>query len=898
MKHFPLFITRLMQCAPRVIVLLLIALALTPRPAAAGNGRFSGGTYDFCVSVRFNATDAQLAQIRSAFQAASDVFADATDGQQRFGKVTIVNDSGASATAEYWVNPGAGRAYATLGKYGKRGEHVNLYFDSNFQGSPSADGDAYTIAHEHAHHVFGVADEYSGPGGAAECAPAPDSATLNFCLMDNYFIRGGNAGAGTTYTLNEFCVASNHDPDTDTHQHKINEKSCWEVIAAHSSRSATSPAGLPASAPPASQAPSFADGFGGLRVMLVIDRSGSMSADNRIGFAKSAAKLFVNFLREGDSVGVASFSSGVSVNFPLTTIGAGTKAAVNSAIDGLFASGSTNIGGGLQEGLNQITSQPDRSCNEVIVLLSDGDHNTGTHPNAVIPSLKSEGVTTFTVAVGSGISTSGQALQQLIASETGGRYLQVTSAFSLVGLFFALSAETTDSGLLARAPDVIGSMQVKEQQVTVEPGSTSASFALAVADASDQMVLTLRSPSGAIITSNDAGVNPDIEFITESSLQAFRIRNPEAGVWTLIISAGGIVDGRFEGLAAVEHPGVQLNVSLAKDTLVFPEAVRIEATPQYEGENVLGAQVTGVVTRPNNSTVNITLLDNGLEANGDAIAGDGVYSARFSNYQPLGDGTYRFDVTAVVTGGMTYGGEELFNFEPSNSEVVPDFTRSASVSAVVSGIPDVQAPNAPTNLRITQSTPLRVDLAWDDNSEDEEAFEIERTVDGVTEVIAIVGANTVTFSDADVEPNTAYQYRVRATNGGATSDWSNQVTLTTEAAPKGARLMILPRRMPPLRAREGRTSASYVVLVNTGSAELFGEVGSLGAPFEVVSGGGPFRLPPSGRLRVLVRFSPTAGGRFEDTLVIRSTDRDQSQVNYRIRGRALPKRKGRGGKPT
>src|SRR3712207_6651989 len=89
-----------------------------------GAGTFADGMFDFCVSVRFNATDAQLEQIRTAFQNASQVLADATDGQHRFGTITIVNNSGASQTAEYWVNAGAGRAYATYGKYGFRGEHV------------------------------------------------------------------------------------------------------------------------------------------------------------------------------------------------------------------------------------------------------------------------------------------------------------------------------------------------------------------------------------------------------------------------------------------------------------------------------------------------------------------------------------------------------------------------------------------------------------------------------------------------------------------------------------------------------------------------------------------------------------------------------------------------------
>jgi hypothetical protein len=39
----------------------------------------------------------------------------------------------------------------------------------------------------------------------AEDAPLPDTATLNYSLMGNYFTCGGRA-FGTNYTLNEFCV--------------------------------------------------------------------------------------------------------------------------------------------------------------------------------------------------------------------------------------------------------------------------------------------------------------------------------------------------------------------------------------------------------------------------------------------------------------------------------------------------------------------------------------------------------------------------------------------------------------------------------------------------------------------------------------------------------------------
>ena len=678
-----------------VVLLVGLAALLLSAPARAGNGTFANGVYDFCVSVRFNATAAELAQIRTAFQNASQVFADATDGQQRFGTVTIVNNSGASQSADYWVHPGADRARATLGRYGERGHHVNLYFLSNFQAQSGADGDAYTIAHEHAHHAFGVVDEYSGPGpmgtvSSAECAPPgnPDPPNLNFSLMDNYFTRGGQAQTPAgPYTLNEFCVAANHDPDGDTFQTSRHAQSAWETIAAHPKRAAVAPVGLPTDAPPAPHVVTFEDGIAGLRVVLLLDRSGSMAAENRLEFAKRGGKLFVDQLRTGDEVGVASFSCSTGVDFPLTPIGGGTAAAAKTAIDGLAASGSTNIGGGLLAALGALTAQADRSCNEIIVLLSDGDHNCGTAPSTVIPQLQAEGVTAFTVGVGGGISASGQATLQSIATSTSGRYFRVANSFQLVGLYLRLVFESLGDGLLTQAPLTIGSNQALDHSVLVEAGSQSATFALAIADDSDDVSLALQTPSGDVIDEAAAAIDPDVDFFADSNSRLFRVRNPEAGVWSMLIASRTVTDGRLEALAFSANDGLQLNLALEDETPDFPQPTQIEATPTFAGLPVRGAEVGGRAVRPDGSAVAISLFDDGSQEHGDLAADDGVYSAFFASYTE--DGTYSFELTVDNATGSTAEGESLFEDQPSNPLPVPPMTRSASIAAVVTGTPGV-----------------------------------------------------------------------------------------------------------------------------------------------------------------------------------------------------------------
>lgn len=328
-----------------------------------GTGTFTAGKFDFSVAVLFNASDTQLTAIRDRFQAGSDVLADATDGQHRFGTVTILNNAGntARARAEYWVESASGRANATLGLFGIPGAHINMFFPDDFTSLHGFDGNAYTIAHEFGHHAYGVVDEYKGPPdpegklGIVHCATA-DSAVLNYSLMDNYYTLGGRPRSGS-YTVNEFCVAANHDPNGDTFQSSFNGESAWETVA-KSRFAIVAPLGFPVDAPPASQPVGFVtvqDASNDLlQLMLLVDRSGSMTGD-RINYAIGGARgLTRGAAAFNPNVGLASFSDDVTVNLPPSRLGTVTNLnSLLNAIRGLSVGGQTNIGGGLQVALNK-----------------------------------------------------------------------------------------------------------------------------------------------------------------------------------------------------------------------------------------------------------------------------------------------------------------------------------------------------------------------------------------------------------------------------------------------------------------------------------------------------------------------------------------------------------------
>lgn len=68
----------------------------------------------------------------------------------------------------------------------------------------------------------------------------------------------------------------------------------------------------------------------------------------------------------------------------------------------------------------------------------------------------------------------------------------------------------------------------------------------------------------------------------------------------------------------------------------------------------------------------------------------------------------------------------------------------------------------------------QLSLTWQDNSDNEDGFEIERAVGSESfELIATVGADLEAFTDEDVTPGLPYDYRVRAFNAFGYSGYTN-----------------------------------------------------------------------------------------------------------------------------
>ncbi len=90
-------------------------------------------------------------------------------------------------------------------------------------------------------------------------------------------------------------------------------------------------------------------------------------------------------------------------------------------------------------------------------------------------------------------------------------------------------------------------------------------------------------------------------------------------------------------------------------------------------------------------------------------------------------------------------------------------------------------PAAPSNLTATTLSSTEIDLAWQDNSGDEDDFQIQLAADGGNfSNLGSAPAGSTAAEIFNLDPETTYTFRVRARNAGGNSDWSNEASATTD----------------------------------------------------------------------------------------------------------------------
>ncbi len=505
-----------------------------------------------------------------------------------------------------------------------------------------------------------------------------------------------------------------HNVSFSIHQHDMHSQSAWETL--RDDRGLTIPTNL------VDNAAGYATEMPPLQWILTelhpssvvcLDRSGSMGPDyheqgiHLLPTAIAGANKAVDnaSVRQqpllgiwgeefpGDNVGIVSYASDTSIDAALAEIVDGaTKTSHKASISGLTANGGTAIGDGLRTCLNELTRENGATApageSEMVILLSDGEHNDGEDPEGLIlTELVDRNVRLHTVALGPAVDAG---LMRRLADATGGKSRRITDASELDQFFAEIYTESRDASALT---DVVGSIDTSSdtRQVLVDPfGNMDLTFNLFWE--SGDLDLHLEKPDGTVIDHVAAANDPDVELIESARSEFLRVIAPEPGVWiahVIPVTPGG-PQAYLLQVASLGQNNARLHLETTGSVLTHPAPLLISARFSGPFSGVSGVDVSGLVTRPDGSAVPFTLYDDGNPSHGDQHPNDGIYVNQFTDFSV--DGEYTFTITGNNVDGQTcmsgfYSGVPDGGGIPA-PEPVPPFSRQRSVTVVYDGIPE------------------------------------------------------------------------------------------------------------------------------------------------------------------------------------------------------------------
>jgi Ca-activated chloride channel family protein len=158
---------------------------------------------------------------------------------------------------------------------------------------------------------------------------------------------------------------------------------------------------------------------------FVIDVSGSMAQDNRLGLVKRALRLLLDRLDERDEVGIVVYGTNARLVSPHRSLAARDE--LEAAIEALVPEGSTNAEAGLREGYRMAAGSLAAGRIHRVVLCSDGVANVGlTGADDILAVVRREverGIELTTV--GFGLDNYNDVLMEKLANDGNGSYWYV-----------------------------------------------------------------------------------------------------------------------------------------------------------------------------------------------------------------------------------------------------------------------------------------------------------------------------------------------------------------------------------------------------------------------------------------------------------------------------------------
>lgn len=165
---------------------------------------------------------------------------------------------------------------------------------------------------------------------------------------------------------------------------------------------------------------------GDANLVFVIDTSGSMAREDRLGLVKQSLELLVRSLRPTDTIAIVAYGSTAYEVLPPTPVG--EEGEILRAIDALRPDGSTNAAQGLELGYQLANQAFEAGGINRVILCSDGVANVGAATDAggildLIENDAERGI--HLVTVGFGMGNYNDVLMEQLADRGDGFYSYV-----------------------------------------------------------------------------------------------------------------------------------------------------------------------------------------------------------------------------------------------------------------------------------------------------------------------------------------------------------------------------------------------------------------------------------------------------------------------------------------
>lgn len=167
-------------------------------------------------------------------------------------------------------------------------------------------------------------------------------------------------------------------------------------------------------------------------LVVVLDRSGSMGADNRLPYAKKAIQTLMGMMKPNDRLSVVTFSDSGQILFPLTAINGDNRTRLTQLVESIYPTGGTDMSAGLMAAKSIASGKSNGLRQARIILLSDGEANQGIHSPAgltqIVKEINSKAIVISTIGMGLGFNES---LMSQLADFGGGGFSYLESLVSL-----------------------------------------------------------------------------------------------------------------------------------------------------------------------------------------------------------------------------------------------------------------------------------------------------------------------------------------------------------------------------------------------------------------------------------------------------------------------------------